>query len=150
MDKEKKKKTSDIGKKDEYDDLLYDPEGDDFDEKWVKEHLIGAQPGFKTDANLDCPSCFTRVCLCCQQHEIYYNQFRAIFVVNCLVSKSVKLAYDESAEDHLRPWKEGDGDVYRPVRCATCKELLGVKDKDDIFHFFNVFAVPPKGLSSFD
>ena len=130
------------------DELLYDREGDEADEAWVKEHLIGAQEGFSTDATLDCPKCFARVCLCCQQHEMYWNQFRALFVVNCLVSKESKWAYDESAENHLRKWKDGDGEALRLVRCRMCKEVLGVKDEDDVFHFFNVFAVPPRGLTS--
>ena len=65
--------------------------------------------------------------------------------------KHFMTAYDETAnEDHLRPWKEGDGEAFKLVLCSHCKELLGVKDEEDVFHFYNVFAVPPTGLTSFD
>ena len=35
-----------------------------------------------SDAVLSCPRCFTTVCMDCQQHERYANQFRAMFVMN--------------------------------------------------------------------
>jgi hypothetical protein len=35
-----------------------------------------------SDAILSCPRCFTTVCMDCQQHERYANQFRAMFVMN--------------------------------------------------------------------
>ena len=39
----------------------------------------------KTDAALSCPCCFQIVCMDCQRHERYSNQFRAMFVMNITV-----------------------------------------------------------------
>ena len=35
-----------------------------------------------SDAILSCPRCFNTVCMDCQQHERYANQYRAMFVMN--------------------------------------------------------------------
>ncbi len=37
----------------------------------------------RSDAILSCPLCFTTLCIDCQQHDTYDNQFRAMFVMNC-------------------------------------------------------------------
>lgn len=37
----------------------------------------------RSDAILSCPLCFTTLCIDCQQHDKYDNQFRAMFVMNC-------------------------------------------------------------------
>lgn len=37
----------------------------------------------RSDAILSCPLCFTTLCIDCQQHEKWENQFRAMFVMNC-------------------------------------------------------------------
>jgi len=39
-----------------------------------------------SDAVLSCPCCFQIVCMDCQRHERYANQFRAMFVMNIGVS----------------------------------------------------------------
>lgn len=39
-----------------------------------------------SDAVLSCPCCFQIVCMDCQRHENYSNQFRAMFVMNIGVS----------------------------------------------------------------
>ena len=39
-----------------------------------------------SDAVLSCPCCFQIVCMDCQRHERYSNQFRAMFVMNITVS----------------------------------------------------------------
>lgn len=41
--------------------------------------------GRVSDALLSCPSCFTTLCIDCQQHERIPNQYRAMFVQNCKV-----------------------------------------------------------------
>ena len=90
-------------------DPFYDPEADDEDEKWVQneriKHLqkrsnnsmLGNAPKRATlsDAILSCPACMAIVCIDCQRHEFYPNQYRAMFVVNC------KVSYDELL--HLSP-----------------------------------------------
>lgn len=100
------------------DDLLYDPDMDDRDQEWTdrlrKKYLHakakkGAAKGStvpgsrsralpNSDAVLNCPACFVTLCLDCQKHETYRNQFRAMFVTNCTVYKSVKLTYPAAAK----------------------------------------------------
>ena len=47
-----------------------------------------------TDAVLSCPCCFTIVCMDCQRHYKYVNQFRAMFVMNIVVDWRTRLIYD--------------------------------------------------------
>ena len=81
------------------DDLFYDPEADDEDQRWVDDLRLSyaagggggdsrksaarqenAKRGVRalpnSDAVLNCPACFTVLCLDCQRHELYQNQFR--------------------------------------------------------------------------
>ena len=39
--------------------------------------------GRKSDAILSCPGCLTTVCIDCQQHAVFENQFRAMYTMNC-------------------------------------------------------------------
>ena len=59
------------------DELLYDPNMDDEDQKWVDKHRKRYQtqkPKSKnkapanSDAVLDCPACMTTLCLDCQRY----------------------------------------------------------------------------------
>lgn len=45
----------------------------------------------KSDAILSCPCCFEILCMDCQRHERYANQFRAMFVMNIGVSWDVTI-----------------------------------------------------------
>jgi E2F-associated phosphoprotein len=47
-----------------------------------------------SDAVLSCPCCFTTVCMDCQRHERFQNQYRAMFVMNILVQWDNLLAYN--------------------------------------------------------
>ena len=76
------------------DDLFYDPDADDDDQRWVDDLRASyagdnkksaakqenAKRGVKglpnSDAVLNCPACFTVLCLDCQKHELYQSQFR--------------------------------------------------------------------------
>jgi hypothetical protein len=49
-----------------------------------------------SDAVLSCPRCFTTVCMDCQQHERYANQFRAMFVMNIGVDWNKRMVYDDT------------------------------------------------------
>ncbi|KAI7843356.1 hypothetical protein COHA_003052 [Chlorella ohadii] len=60
---------------------FYDPEADDKDEAWARR----MRRSHRSDAILSCPLCFTTLCIDCQQHDTYDNQFRAMFVMNCRV-----------------------------------------------------------------
>jgi hypothetical protein len=48
-----------------------------------------------TDAVLSCPCCFNIVCMDCQRHSKYANQFRAIFVMGIAVHWHKILVYDQ-------------------------------------------------------
>jgi hypothetical protein len=47
-----------------------------------------------SDATLSCPCCFNIVCMDCQRHSRYHNQFRAIFVMGIAVDWHRVLVYD--------------------------------------------------------
>lgn len=84
-------------------ELFYDPKMDDDDQEWINKlrgsykikdvKRSGCVPkGTKncnstpsSDAVLNCPACLTMLCMDCQRHEVYHNQYRAMFVFNCRV-----------------------------------------------------------------
>lgn len=51
--------------------------------------------GVASDAQLSCPLCFTTVCLECQRHAKYYNQFRAVTGINVNINYDVFLTLDD-------------------------------------------------------
>ncbi|XP_076030833.1 E2F-associated phosphoprotein-like [Oratosquilla oratoria] len=89
------------------DELLYDPKMDEQDQLWVdkrrrsyqvkkKNRLNPDEPQLlpQSDAVLNCPACLTtHLCLDCQRHEKYTNQYRAMFVFNCKVDRTQLLSY---------------------------------------------------------
>ncbi|XP_063675930.1 E2F-associated phosphoprotein-like [Bolinopsis microptera] len=140
-------------------ELFYDPGLDEKDEKWVqKKRKNYLRPGSDkkgetsdpkpaTSATLSCPSCMTILCRDCQQHDNYDNQFRAMFVFNCLVVSGETLTYKIKEKKKRRRGKEkqeeveeGEGELYNPVKCNACQTKVGVYDKEEIYHFFNVLA----------
>jgi len=84
--------------------MLYDDDEDEVNEDWVVEHLMlgeekkingrKVKKARETDAVLSCPACFTILCCDCQQHDLYANQFRAMFVFKCRVVKEETLTFD--------------------------------------------------------
>ena len=84
-------------------DLLYDPEADDRDEKWIEnkrnQYLCASShditsSGHRTDSSdavLNCPACMSLLCLDCQRHETFKSQYRAMFVQNCSIDFSQEL-----------------------------------------------------------
>jgi len=140
------------------DDLLYDPNMDDEDQKWMDDlrrtyQSPGSSSGLKknakvkplpnSDAVLNCPACFVVVCLDCQRHEIYKTQYRAMFVMNCSVVTDevmkvpVKINKKKNKKSKV---VTHPGDEFHPVRCDQCKTEIAMYDKDEIYHFFNVVA----------
>ncbi|KNC48303.1 E2F-associated phosphoprotein [Thecamonas trahens ATCC 50062] len=131
-----------------YDELLVDPDADDDNETWAQETY--AAPA--NSPRLACPSCFTLLCVDCQQHERFPSQFRAMFVLSAAeIVPHQRLAFAPSASSSRRMkavtsqgtvvLEGGDPDqaaVYLPVRCGVCSADVGVFDSDEIFHFFNV------------
>ena len=69
--------------KDIEDDPYFDEGKDERDESWVMKNIAGAVDRNKTDAVLNCPCCFVVLCIDCQRHEKYTDQYRAMFVSNC-------------------------------------------------------------------
>ncbi|CEP19246.1 hypothetical protein [Parasitella parasitica] len=103
------------------DELLYDPDMDVKDEKWVAKQIHGKEDSMrsnedgpldnKTDAILSCPMCFTTLCYSCQRHEKYVDQFRAMFVRNCHTVPGER--YKMNEED------DNDEHFYKII-CDTC------------------------------
>lgn len=60
-----------------------------------KTRREGATMGLVSDAQLSCPLCFTTVCLECQRHAKYANQFRAVTAINVNVNHDEFLTLDQ-------------------------------------------------------
>ncbi|EFN57931.1 hypothetical protein CHLNCDRAFT_20299 [Chlorella variabilis] len=135
---------------------FYDAEADDKDEAWVQK-MRGSH---KSDALLSCPLCFTTLCIDCQQHAVYDNQFRAMFVMNCRQEAGQQLAQQQQQqqpEQQQQPGQAAAGAQQQqegpassqpppssrlnPVCCAVCETEVGLRDATDgVYIFINVFA----------
>lgn len=101
-----------------------------------------------SDAVLSCPCCFQIVCMDCQRHERYDNQFRAMFVMGILVRWDQKLRYDDIAQglvpfevqpNHVPP--DHDVEHYYVVCCSNCQTQVAALDtKDEVYHFYDCLA----------
>uniref|UniRef100_A0A8R1DZI5 E2F-associated phosphoprotein n=1 Tax=Caenorhabditis japonica TaxID=281687 RepID=A0A8R1DZI5_CAEJA len=139
------------------DELLYDDQEDEDNEKWVKEHRKIARgedgPDGGADGVLSCPGCMVELTRDCQRHEIYKTQYRAMFVSNCHLDAQ-KMTVEKTGKDRRRerqkarksgkkadgPVLPDDSDLYTPVKCASCATLVAMMDSDEVYHFFNVLA----------
>ncbi|XP_076100514.1 E2F-associated phosphoprotein-like [Mytilus galloprovincialis] len=137
------------------DDLLYDPDLDEEDQRWVdaerQAYQLPVPSGSKSkrqnsDAVLNCPACMTLLCLDCQGHDVYENQYRAMFVKNCRVDTSELLKQPLQKKKRKKKQKTLDTtnneteDNFHPVKCTECSTVVGVFDNDEVYHFFNVLA----------
>jgi hypothetical protein len=153
------------------DDPLYGANLDDEDEAWVYQNLRSgiAEPvavvrrthnGQRgkddrleqakllrprdSDAVLSCPCCFTIVCMDCQRHETYPNQYRAMFVMN--ISLQSKLIYDNHSKQLVEATMDLDEndtttEIYHSVNCLECKTQVAALDmKEEVYHFFGCLA----------
>jgi E2F-associated phosphoprotein len=93
-------------------DDLFDDQADEEDETYVYRHLRSGASSMadttssitsdpenfskprNSDAVLSCPACFRIVCMDCQRHEYYKNQYRAMFVMSVTVRWDLSLQYD--------------------------------------------------------
>ena len=155
-------------------DEFYDANLDDEDEVYVYKHMRGGvQENFKiisqpkgdqpsesksikaykprnSDAVLSCPCCFNIVCMDCQRHQKYLNQFRAMFVMGITVDWHSRLVYDEDQEalvpkpelpDEHVPEEESDflrhkDGEYFSVLCANCRTQVAALDmKEELYYF---------------
>lgn len=132
------------------DDAFYASSMDDEDERWVEKQ----RGGRVSDAILSCPCCLEIVTIDCQRHHRREGQYRAMFVRNVRVDASVALrpmdrdaktdATDAtSANANARAFAANeDADAEGPfheVFCDACGTSVGVRDADEVYHFFHVF-----------
>ncbi|XP_077967623.1 E2F-associated phosphoprotein-like [Styela clava] len=168
-DKCKKQKMTD-------DELFYDPRADDEDQKWIDMQTkrpsnnenatnTASKNQETSDAILTCPACMTTLCVNCQRHSVYQNQYRAMFVMNCDIKYDELLHYKEKKKRefkrHKRRAKSAQAedpeldssafsrtdnqsnnrtDGYHPVKCSVCNTEVAVYDFEEIYHFFNVLS----------
>lgn len=176
-------------------DELYNPNGDEEDEAYVYKNLRGGvqetvrvrklengnvnddEKRFaleqaklmkprSSDAILSCPCCFTIVCMDCQRHERYKNQFRAMFVMNIGVAWDkhvypenkdendgndveeeekhvLKKARNESDripnhdDDDINNSAKSEENPYYSVYCNSClTEVAALDMSDEVYYFF--------------
>jgi hypothetical protein len=113
------------GKDDGDEDLFYDKNADDEDQKWVDEQRSGhskltcltaqgkqrqVRKCANSDAVLNCPGCMSLLSLDCQRHSVYKTQYRAMFVFNCDIDLDEKLEFQGSKKSarKKRPFKVGE------------------------------------------
>ena len=111
-----------------------------------------------SDAVLSCPCCLQIVCMDCQSHERYSNQFRAMFVMNIGVSWDKIIipeennVTDSAKEDKKKGRKQMHGfisdtknynrddslkEIYYSVHCNKCHtEVAALDMRDEVYHFF--------------
>ncbi|GAX19040.1 hypothetical protein FisN_8Hu263 [Fistulifera solaris] len=150
-------------------DDLYDENADDEDEAYVYSHLrSGVEESVRiqqstqiqelkvlkprnSDAILSCPCCFLIVCMDCQRHERYPNQFRAMFVMNIAVKWDHRLVYDErqnmlieyNAPENTATQKTSNEneEIYYTVCCANCTTTVAALDmEDEVYHFYGCLS----------
>lgn len=102
------------------------------------------------------------------RHDIYTNQYRAMFVLNCCILRDEVLKYFPKIDKRSRKRNRGKqkqrreqavtaeagggggerseeegAELYHPVRCSQCNTEVAVYDKDEVYHFFNVLTSAP-------
>ena len=107
----------------------------------------------KSDAILDCPACMTTICIDCQKHATFPNQYRAMFVMNCTIDFTERFRYPQSTgkkkkykvdfsdgDNNKIPLSDEKDDLYYSVKCDECHTHVAMYDKDEVYHFFNVIS----------
>ena len=82
-------------------------------------------------------------CINTFRHDIYQNQYRAMFVKNCHVDTAELLKQPLQKKKNSKKQKKSDtedDDNFHPVKCTECTTVVGVCDTDEVYHFFNVLA----------
>lgn len=161
-------------------DELYDHDLDEENEAYVYRHLRGgaeetitvASAGTTTggrrlpgqlqvlkprnsDAILSCPCCFQIVCMDCQKHDRYVNQYRAMFVMNIGVQWQKRYRYDTgehelveiessaiySSVNVVQDVSKEKEEVYYSVYCLNCNTEVAVLNmEDEVYHFTGCLA----------
>lgn len=133
-------------------DPYYDNQRDEKDEKWTDKHITGGIDRSMSDAVLNCPSCFVLLCVDCQRHEKYSDQYRAMFVANCKVNYYPQFIYNRKQRNTKRlkaKWEREEventslylrEELFCSVVCANCEIEVAVFDSNEVYHFFNVIT----------
>lgn len=84
------------------------------------------------------------------RHDVYKNQYRAMFVMNCTVVEDEILRYKDQRHKHRGKLKRklvsdgnqqtDDSESYHPVKCSECQTEVAVYDSDEVYHFFDVLT----------
>lgn len=115
-------------------DSLHDPKADDEDEQWVLTQLLQSTSLSTEIINpVSCPQCFTTLSFQSQPHDTFEGQFRAIAVVNVRVDPTCRIKVKNNMETN----QQNDLN-YESVVCDSCGVYVGAKDKENVYHFFNV------------
>lgn len=92
------------------------------------ENIRSAGQTFETPAErVSCPCCFVTLSLQCQQHERHEGQFRAVFVRNCRIAKSLTARVTGGSNTGLTD-----------VECSVCGTRVGIHERNGVYHFCNV------------
>ncbi|GAB5032916.1 e2f-associated phospho [Nannochloropsis oceanica] len=121
-------------------DELYDENADEEDEKWIIKHWRQGQAlpiqqrsataARSTDAVLNCPCCFTTVCMECQRHAIYKTQYRAMFIINCRVKTNENLSDTRKEEEYAREEVEAETTPFTQSIPPAAHGEEGTRDSD--------------------
>lgn len=71
-------------------------DSDNEQRKALRKQMVQMYKPRHSDAVLSCPCCFNIVCMDCQKHKRYANQYRAMFVMGVVVDWKHILVYDET------------------------------------------------------
>ncbi|CAN0357774.1 unnamed protein product [Ectocarpus sp. 12 AP-2014] len=86
--------------------------------------------GVASDAQLSCPLCFTTVCLECQRHAKYYNQFRAVTGINVNINYDLFLTLDDVSGGGSRQRKgRRKGHGKTPAAASVARDSSGGLDR---------------------
>lgn len=127
--------------------LYYNEHMDEDDEEWVYRHLRGGTTSTSdhdsaehrnkrsSDATLSCPCCFTTVCMDCQQHVKYKNQYRAMFVMNIEVQWEKTYIYDDEEQKLITPPPPPPATSSNPQQENLEQDLSITKVEDETFYY---------------
>jgi hypothetical protein len=87
------------------------------------------------------------------RHETYSNQFRAMFVHNCIVDRSETLVFrkkerkQKRAKGNQQPRGAANSDEeYFPVVCGECNAVVAVYDHDEVYHVSHTQSDMPRHI----
>mmetsp|Transcript_9618 Transcript_9618/g.20840 ORF Transcript_9618/g.20840 Transcript_9618/m.20840 type:complete len:291 (+) Transcript_9618:85-957(+) len=124
-----------------------------------REQVVQMYKPRNSDAVLSCPCCFNIVCMDCQKHKRYANQYRAMFVMGVTVDWNHILVHDEvsralvskiathnevgeavdeynSSTYEKNPLLRAKDGEYYAIECATCGTQVAALDmRDEVYYF---------------